>query len=401
MSTQRLSSKAGGRVRLKRGFWGVVLVAVAVIVGLWLWRPFSAKPQHDVQTESVIRGDIEKTVTAVGSLEPKEYVDVGTQVSGQLLKLHVDIGDRVGKGDLIAEIDPTRYESTVRNDRATLQSLSAQLAQREAELALARQQLARNERMLQERAVSQDTVDQAQASLRVGEASVAALKAQIDAAEATLEGDLANLGYTKVYAPMDGTVVSQTSREGQTVNASQSAPVIVQVANLDVMTVWAEVAEADVNKITPGMSAYFTTLGMPDRRWRGMVRQVQPTPEITNDVVLYNVLIDVQNTEQLLLPSMTVQVFFVQGEARDVPLVPLRALTADPESGEDAYRALVLSPQGPAQTRQVRVGVTNRLNAQVLSGLEVGDRIVVPTTDSQSAPASTGGGGRRPMMPRL
>src|SRR5690606_25601543 len=225
------------------------------------------------------------------------------------------------EGDLIAEIDPTRYESIVRNDRATLESLRAQLAQREAELALARQQLERNVRMLAERAVSQDAVDQLAATVRVAEASVTALQAQIKAAEATLEGDIANLGYTKIYAPMSGTVVSQTSLEGQTVVASQQAPVIVQIANLDVMTVWAEVAEADVHKIEPGMPAWFTTLGMADRTWRGTVRQILPMPEVLNDVVLYKVLIDVDNSERLLLPQMTVQVFFLQGEARDVPVV--------------------------------------------------------------------------------
>src|SRR5690606_28515394 len=140
-------------------------------------------------------------------------------------------------------------------------------------------------------------------------------------------------------------VVSQTSLEGQTVVASQQAPVIVQIANLDVMTVWAEVAEADVHKIEPGMPAWFTTLGMADRTWRGTVRQILPTPEVLNDVVLYKVLIDVDNSERLLLPQMTVQVFFLQGEARDVPVVALNALTPDP-SRPDGYVARVLTPAG-------------------------------------------------------
>ncbi|MDD3764752.1 MAG: efflux RND transporter periplasmic adaptor subunit [Nevskiales bacterium] len=383
------------RARWLRVMLALAATALLAALALWWWgagRDADAAPA----TVMVERGDIEKTVTAVGSLQPKEYVDVGTQVSGQLQKVHVEIGQRVAKGDLIAEIDPTRFESTVRNDRATLNSLHAQLLQRQAEAERAAQQAARNQRMAAERAVSQETVEQSRADLKVARAAVAALEAQIDAAEATLEGDLANLGYTKIYAPMAGTVVSQTSLEGQTVNASQSAPVIVQVANLDVMTVWAEVAEADVNRIKVGMPAYFTTLGMSGRRWRGKVRQVQPTPEIENDVVLYNVLIDVDNAEQLLLPSMTVQVFFVLGEARDVPLVPINALSPG-EGG--TYRATVLAGK-KTEPRSVTIGVSNRTTAEVVSGLEVGEHVLV----NGAAAAATGAqrnGGRPPMMPRL
>jgi membrane fusion protein, macrolide-specific efflux system len=370
--------------RLPRPIWmmgtAVLLVAACVGAKQYLNRDADAA----VQTARVEQGDLEKTVTSVGSLKPKDYVDVGTQVSGRVETVHVDIGDRVQKGDLIAEIDPTVYESTVRKDQANLDNLRAQLRQQQAELVLAREQLARNERMVKSNAVSQDTVDQASAAAKVADAAVAATRAQIKAAEATLAGDVANLGYTKIYAPLSGTVVSQSTLEGQTVNSVQSAPVIVQVANLDVMTVWAQVAEADVNKLKPGMPAYFTTLGMPERRWRGTVRQVQPTPTTTNDVVLYYVLIDVENPEGLLLPSMTVQVFFVLGEAKSVPIVPLNALKPDRKSG--GYRVTVLTSEGPKE-RAVTVGLTSRNSAQVVSGLKVGDEVVLPVQQV----AKTGG----------
>ncbi len=264
------------------------------------------------------------------------------------------------------------------------------------------------------------------------------LRAQIKAAQATLDGNLANLGYTKIYAPMDGTVVVQDTREGQTVNSTQSVAVVAQIANLDVMTVWAQVAEADVNSIAPGMPAYFTTLGAPERRWQGTVRQVQPTPTTTNDVVLYNVLLDVDNPERKLLPAMTVQAFFVQAEAKDALLVPISALQADPaaptersKNGErrkrretataegatppeaaaakpdqprgKPYRVQVKTAEG-LEWRPVRVGLITRTSAAVLSGLSAGEEVVagekakaVPGQGSaaRAVPRVPGGGGPR------
>ncbi|HEY0680947.1 MAG TPA: efflux RND transporter periplasmic adaptor subunit [Steroidobacter sp.] len=392
--------QTGSRAGVLGGWRKVGLPAVltaAVVAGACHY--IGQDDEAGLQTVTVTRGDLQKSITAVGSIEPKDYVDVGTQVSGRVMKIHVDIGDRVAKGDLIAEIDPTVYESTVRKDRATLENLKAQLEQQLAESALAATQLKRNQEMRAADAVSQTTVDEADAQAKVAAATVSATRAQIRASEATLEGDLANLGYTKIYAPLDGTVVSQTTLEGQTVNASQSAPVIVQVANMDVMTVWAQVAEADVSRITVGMPAHFTTLGMPDRKWEGKVRAVYPTPEVENDVVLYNVLIDVDNREGQLLPQMTVQVFFTLGEAKDVPLAPINALQAQHDAGGNAYKAKVLTDDGVIE-RDVKIGLTNRSMAQVVSGLLPGDQLIVANAVPPAGGAAQGGRMRQ-MGPRL
>ncbi|MGB6054091.1 MAG: efflux RND transporter periplasmic adaptor subunit, partial [Burkholderiaceae bacterium] len=307
---------------------GLALLALALLVGCGAaaGKYLGQKKQAPAATVAVALGDIENTVTSLGKLKPKDYVDVGTQVSGQLKKVHVQIGDRVKKGDPIAEIDATVYETKIRTGRANLDSLQAQLTQQKAELDLARRQAARSQQLFDEKAASQESLETSQSAFQVAGAKVAATQAQIKAAQAALDGDLASLGYTKIYAPMAGTVVSQTSLQGQTVNANQAAPVVVQIADLDTMTVWAQVAEADVSKIQPGMPAYFSTLGDAGKRWQGTVRQVMPTPETVNDVVLYNVLVDVDNREQKLMSQMTVQVFFVLEQVRGVPVVPLSAL---------------------------------------------------------------------------
>ena len=385
--------------RRKRMFaWGAValmLVAAAVATPKLL----GGKKSTDTATAEVTLGDIEKTANAVGSLKPKEYVDVGTQVSGQLQKVYVEVGQRIKKGTLIAEIDSSRYESTVLNDRAILENLQAQANQQQAELELAQQQLNRNLKMMAQEAVSQDTVDQLAAALKVAQAKVASTRAQIKGAEANLKGDLANLSYTRIYSPIDGTVASQTTLQGQTVNSSQSAPTIVQVANLDVMTVWAQVAEADVNKVKLGMPVYFSTLGMADRKWTGTVRQIQPTPTIENDVVLYNVLIDAANVDGLLMPDMTVQVFFVLGEAKGVPMASLAALEPKKQGGRNAYTATVVTDDGQ-EKRDVKVGLVTRTEAQILSGLQVGERLLLTAT--AAPPANKGGAPRMPGMgPRL
>lgn len=391
---------AAGRHR-RKVLAGATLAGLLAVGSVVADNFLDRKDAAPVSTVAVVQGSVEKTVTSLGKLKPKDYVDVGTQVSGQLKKVHVKIGDRVSKGDLIAEIDPTVYETRVRTDRANLENLRAQLVQQQAELTLARQQASRSQELLQQNAASRESVEQAQSALKVAAARVDATQAQIKALQATLDGDIANLGYTKIHAPMSGTVVSQTSLQGQTVNANQAAPVIVRVADLETMTVWAQVAEADVVKVKAGAPAYFATLGDPEHRWRGTVRQVMPTPETINDVVLYNVLVDVDNGEQALMTDMTVQIFFVLAEARDVPVVPLTAL--QPSGGRDAntYRARVLTPEG-VMPREVKVGVASRTTAAIVSGLAVGDKVVVPTpAPDKSAAAPAGGRGARMGGPRL
>lgn len=354
-------------------------------------------------TATIERGDIEQTVSALGKLVPKTYVDVGAQISGQLSRVHVEIGAQVERGQLLAEIDPRLAESRVRAEQARLASLAAQLGERRAELKLNEQQHVRNVTLQKRGLVSVDQRDISAAAVAVAESRIQSLQAQVTEAQSTLEGNQTSLSYAKIYAPISGTVVSQTALEGQTLNASQMAPIIVRVADLSTMTVIAQVAEADVGKIRTGMPVFFTTLGMPDRRWTSTVRQVLPTPQVLNEVVLFNVLIDVQNENTFFLPDMTAQVFFEQRAARDVPLVPLGAL--EPVAGKP--REFLVQVVGKGETheaRSVRIGIRNRNVAEVKSGLVAGERVWVAAPVAPSAPGGerqrrsplgTGGGRSR------
>ena len=310
--------------------WTVALLLLAALAGggWYGWKTWYGQDaaRERVATATVQRGDLEDAVTATGTLQPRDFVDVGTQVSGQLKVLRVAIGDHVKAGDLLAEIDPTVFQSRVDADQAQLRNQQAQLADKQSQLALANLQLERQRGLMAENATTAEALQTVEASVRSLTAQIESIRAQMQQTESSLRGNEANFGYTKIYAPMAGTVVSLPAKQGQTLNANQQAPTILRVADLSVMTVQAQVSEADVPKLGPGMEVYFTTLGGDGKRWYGKLRQINPTPAIVNNVVLYDALFDVSNTTGELMTQMTAQVFFIAASARDAVYVPITAL---------------------------------------------------------------------------
>lgn len=407
---------------------GLILVCAAILggAGFFLWRSNSDAKGGRFVAAAVERGSIEDTVSAIGALQPLQYVDVGTQVTGQLKSLNVQIGDTVKQGQLVAEIDPTLLQARVDSTKATLQNLRAQLVDRQAQARLAEQQLKRNQALMTADAVAEELLQQSEAASVQAEAQVDALRAQIRQTESSLTADEANLRYTRIFAPMAGTVVSLTARQGQTLVSSQQAPTILRIADLSTMTVWAQASEADVPKIEVGMPVYFNTLGLPDRRWTGKVRQILPTPETVNNVILYNVLFDAANPDGVLKPQMSAQVYFLLARAENALVIPANALQGSargrkPDEGADArlppkeadpagkaqpaaergepsqakkrrFIVRVLKDDQPVE-REITVGVLTRLKAQVLSGLEEGE-LVVTGTAAKDDKASKGGGQR-------
>jgi macrolide-specific efflux system membrane fusion protein len=391
--------------RSKR-FWAVGAVILALL-GFGAWQLFAADDARVVggpPTAVVQQGDIEDVVSALGSLQPLNYVDVGSQVSGQLQKIFVELGDNVKQGDQIAQIDPAIYQARVSADEAQLLALLAQVSEQRAQQVLGEQQLKRQQELLAVRATSRDAYDTAAATVKVIAARIDALQAQIMQTESNLKGNQANLSYTKIYAPMSGTVVSVTARQGQTLIASQMAPVILQIADLDTMTVRTQVSEADISKLQVGMTAFFTTLGNPDRRRFGKLRQILPTPTLVNNVVLFDALFDVDNPDRDLMPQMTAQVFFIIASAKNATIVPVAALrsTAPRGGGERKYVVQVMSDGGAIEERPVEVGVITRTQAEIKSGVKAGERLVLAGPAGPMPPAGGPGGGQRPpRMPRL
>ncbi|MFG0409815.1 efflux RND transporter periplasmic adaptor subunit [Pseudomonas sp. FYR_11] len=355
----------------------------------------------------VARGNIESSVTALGTLQPRQYVDVGAQASGQIRTLHVEVGDTVKQGQLLVEIDPSTQQAQLDAERYAIQTLEAQVKEQQAEHLLARQQLQRQQRMAADGATRDEDVQTAQAKVLTTQARIHKYQAQILQARASLRSAEAQLGYTRIYAPMSGTVVAVDARAGQTLNAQQRTPLILRIARLSPMTVWAEVSEADIGQVKPGMQAYFTTLSGGGRRWTSTVRQILPIPPKPLDqlsqgggspapagassgtgsgagrVVLYTVLLDVDNADNALMADMTAQVFFVAGSAQNVLTAPVAALPGKPDQ-PDQRTAQVLADNGQVQQRAVRIGLSDRLRVQILDGLKEGDRLLIGPTGNGS-----------------
>jgi macrolide-specific efflux system membrane fusion protein len=417
----------------------VALLVMLVLIVSVLWRSVFAGDEADVvyTTEPVVRGDIENLVTATGILQPQDYVDVGAQVSGQLKKLHVEVGSEVKAGDLLAEIDATVYAAKVDATRAQLRNQQAQLLEREAQLQLMDINYRRQKNLMREDATTTEALETADANLKSAQAQLKSLQAQIQQTESTLRVEAANLNYARIYAPIDGTVVSITSRQGQTLNTNQMAPTIMRIADLSSMTVQTQVSEADIGKLRKGMPVYFTTLGSQGRRWYSTINRIQPTPEILNNVILYNALFDVPNENRVLMTQMSTQVFFIESQAKDVLLVPMSAVSVAPPRGGPTSAERTAAPQpteeqkvewkkrrdemkshdemkegadkfahrprpaivkvmdedGDIEERKVLVGVTNRVQAQIVEGLKEGEKVVSGSTKPNQVKVAPGGFG--------
>lgn len=403
--------------RVRRLILLSTLLALAGGAAWYGWQSFMKAPDPSVGYQFALaqRGDIEEVVTATGTLQPRDYVDVGAQVSGQLRQLHVDVGSEVQADQLLAEIDATVLASRVDATRAQLRFQRAQLTERQSNLTLAQTQHRRQQNLMREDATSEDALQSAAAALRAARAQIEALQAQIEQTESNLRADEANLDYARIYAPMAGTVVSVSARQGQTLNASQQAPTLLRIADLATMTVQTQVSEADVSKLRIGMPAYFTTLGSRGQRWHGVLDKIEPTPVVQNNVVLYNALFDVPNPDGALMTQMTAQVFFVVAAAQDSVLIPMSALAAAAQhantvQGRNGSRppprtggrslttnqatsqatVMVSGPDGTLQPRTVELGVSNRVQVQVTAGLDDGERVMSGTAAPANARRTPG-----------
>jgi len=392
-----------------------LLIAAAVIVLLfWLKHLFFAAPAPTYLTAKISRGNIESTVLATGIVKPYKLVAVGARATGRIVSMKVQAGQEVKQGDLLAEIDPTTQENDLKNKQAVLAARYAGLAQQQAQLVLAQQNMARQQNMIASHAVSKADYDAANAQVKEAEAQIAAYKAQITQAEADVDMAKLNLGYTQVTAPFSGTVLATVVQEGQNVNAVQSAPTIVILGDLSVMTVRAQISEADIVHVHEGQDLYFNTIGNPDRRYNGKLEAIEPAPEnIRSDIsfnasasatsatnaqaVYYNGIFNIPNEDRILRTYMTAEVHIILGKADNALIMPAEGLGSP--AGKDEYNVRILAADGKPHWRKVKIGLKTQAQAQVLAGLNEGDEVITGQTGG-AAPAKNplGGGHKGPRL---
>ncbi|WCG82372.1 efflux RND transporter periplasmic adaptor subunit [Pectobacterium sp. A5351] len=378
------------------------LIVTAVLIHLFFNKP---SPAPNAITAAAEIADLEQTVLADGKIEAQKQVSVGAQASGQIKSLHVKLGDKVKKGQLIAEIDDLTQQDTLRNSEAALKNVQAQRAAKLAELR--NNELSwQRQQMLMKRGVGvQADYDSAKATLDATKANIDALDAQIVQAQITVNTAKVNLGYTQIRSPMDGTVVAIPVEAGQTVNAIQTTPTIAKVANLDTMTIKVKISEADVVKVKTGMPVWFSILGEPNKRYEATLSSIEPAPDSINTdstttssssstttssssstAIYYNGLFDVKNPDGVLRISMTAQVYILLSSVKNAIVVPATALT----SRNGMWYVQVMNANKKIESRLVTIGLNDNVRTQIRSGLSVGEQVVVSPSSGDVASTHPG-----------
>ncbi|MEY2439267.1 MAG: HlyD family secretion protein [Verrucomicrobiota bacterium] len=396
----------------------VILIAVALLGALVLFRQCAGAGGTTYQTTTVTRGPIIQAVTATGTLNPVVTVQVGSQVSGNIQKLFADFNSQVKAGDLVAQIDPVLFQATVTQ-------AEGDLASAQAALELARLNATRTQSLVAKQNSAQADLDQATATLHQAEANVKIKQGALDKARADLE-------HCAIRSPVDGVVISRNVDVGQTVAASLQAPVIFAIANdLSKMQIDANVAEADVGVVTNDQTVDFTVDAYPTRTFHGQVVQVRNAPITVQNVVTYDTVIGVNNADLKLKPGMTGNVSIIIAHRDDAVKVSNAALRFRPPEGSSegkaspgaptasrspgggsrprdaaarerrVERTVYVLPAGARQPKavQVKTGISDSISTEVTEGLKEGDRVVTgaagPGTSPNPATNPFGGGQRR------
>ena len=369
------------------------LTALVMILVLWAYSASRSKP-NPLMTAAVRQGDIENVIAATGKMDAIERVNVGAQVSGQVKKLYIKAGDNVRKGQLIAEIDDQPQRSDLRNAQAALSVAQADLQTRQATLVRQQAQFQRLQQIVKTNAVSRQDFDTAAEAWRIAQAELTAQQARVIQAQIEVDKKQLDLGYTRIMAPIDGTVVAIVTKQGQTVNAVQSAPTIAKLAQLGTMTIKVQISEADITNIQPGQQAWFTTFANPDKRYNATLRSIELAPESvmkddalmgnsesnnvssTNAAVYYNALLDVPNPDNALRISMTAQVNLLRDQAKNALLVPVQAT----KKASDGRTYVEIADQNnQPEKRYITIGISDSVDIQVLSGLRLGEKVILAT----------------------
>lgn len=345
-------------------------------------------------TEEVTSGSITRVVSATGEIGAVQLVTVGAQVSGQIKKLHVIVGQDVKKGDLLAELDSVKQVNQLETDRALLEAYQAQLEAKNISLRMAQSQYERAKNLLSKDAASEESLENLEDAYALAKAEIKELKSSIRQTELALSTDELDVGYTRITAPLDGVVVSVPVDEGQTVNSAQTTPTIVQIADLNSMEIKVEISEGDITAVKAGLPISYTILSEPDEVRQAVLTSIDPglttltdgsyntsssgsgsssSSGSSSEAVYYYGKAIIDNSDGRLRIGMTAQIEIAVASAENTLTAPLMSVTSSTD-GKKTVR--VLDDNGTVHTREVTPGINDGIRVQILRGLDPGEKVI-------------------------
>ncbi len=363
---------------MKKQYIALIGIIVAVIVALLF---FFKNGSTKYITKEITKGTITEYVEASGTIKPINTIAVGTQVSGTVAKIYVDYNSQVKKGQLLAELDPSLFQSNVDQSNAKLNNAQAAYSKALANLEYKKNNYKRYEHLYQKNYVSRDEVELARSNYLTAQADVNAARAEMNAQQATLKNNLTNLGYSKITSPVDGTVISRAVDVGQTVAASFNTPTLFEVAeDLTKMQIETSVSEADIGKIKVGQIVEYTLDGYPNEKFTGSVTQVRLASTTTNNVVTYTVIVSVDNSDGTAIPGMSANVSIITGQAKDVLVVDNKALKFSPAENTQKFenQGIWLLQDNEPVRYDVELGLSDDNKTQIISDkIKEKDKVII------------------------
>ena len=372
-------------------------IAAVLVIGI---TGFAGSKQVKYQTRHVKRCTITQVVEASGTINPVNTVSVGSTVSGLIKEIYVDYNDVVKKGQILAQIDPANFEATVQQNQAQINNAQANVARLQAIADFDRQQYIRYKNLYAKNFVAKSELDEKYSTYKSDVAQINAAKAQISQYQASLRTAMTNLGYTKIIAPVDGTVISREIDLGSPVAASFQAPELFTIAqDLTNMQIEVSVSEADIGKVEEGQDVTYTIDGYPDQNFKGKVTQVRLSPTTESNVVTYTVIVDVNNEDLKLKPGMTANVSIITDRSENVLCVPNMALKFTPDINGPKYKnqGIWVLEKGKPKRIEIKTGANNDSNTEIISDKINEDTQVIMSIKSKNSKTNNG----RMRVPRL
>lgn len=376
-----------GKLLLKKRV--IIPIIVAAALGAY---GYSYVQSHKVtyMTKELSRCTITDVVEASGTINPVNTVSVGSTVSGLMKEIYVDYNSEVKKGQLLAQIDPATFQAQVDQNRAQINNAEANLAKLNAEMVYAEKTYIRYKNLYKKNFVARSELDQAESDYLAKKASIGAQRASIAQSRASYNTAMTNLGYTKIVAPVDGTIISRDIDVGQPVAASFQAPELFTIAqDLTKMQIEVNVSEADIGSVKEGQEVEYTLDGYPDSTFYGKVTQVRLDSTTTSNVVTYTVIVSVNNDDLKLKPGMTANVSIITKRSENVMCAPSVAMKYSPETNGQKYQnqGIWVLENGKPKRIDIKEGASDDSNVEIISKvLKVGDKIIIGST----------GGGKKP-----